>query len=145
VLIQVLIIFGNDGAPKWMKKHILQFERRELADDSEEFAKMLQRALNADEEDLELGLEMNCSMDELSGNICRFLCDSPNAKQDKIPLTNSRVTIRHLSFKTVSVAISSKEDDLKALRLRLEKEEEFMRMKQQENEHGMRILELQWS
>jgi hypothetical protein len=39
------------------------------------------------------------------------------------------------------VAASSKEDDLKALRLQLEKEEELLRMKQQENEH--RILGLQ--
>jgi hypothetical protein len=69
-----------------MKIHILQFEGCELADDSEEFAMMLQRALNADEEHLEftswlLGLKTNCSMDELSGNICRFLCGSPNAEQ----------------------------------------------------------------
>jgi hypothetical protein len=110
---------------------------------------MLQRALNADEEDLEftswlLGLKNNCSMDELSGNICRFLCDSPNAEQDKISLTNSRATIRKLSFKAVSVAASSKEDVLKALRLRLEKEKELLRMKQQENEHRMRILEHKW-
>jgi hypothetical protein len=80
------IIFGTDSAPKWMKIHILQFEGCELADDSEEFAMMLQRALNADEEHLEftswlLGLKTNCSMDELSGNICRFLCGSPNAEQ----------------------------------------------------------------
>jgi hypothetical protein len=64
--LQVLyrIIFGTDGAPKWMKKHILQFEGSEFAADSEEFAIMLQRALNEDEEDLEitrwlLELEMN--------------------------------------------------------------------------------------
>jgi hypothetical protein len=42
------------------------------------------------------------------------------------------------------VAASSKENDLKALRLWLEKEEIVLRMKQQENEHRMRILELQW-
>jgi hypothetical protein len=43
--LQVLysIIFGTDGKSKWMKKHILQFEGSELADDSEEFATMLQR------------------------------------------------------------------------------------------------------
>jgi hypothetical protein len=75
-------------------------------------------------------------MDELSVNICHFLCGSPNAEQDKISLRNS-------SFKTVSVAASSKKDDLNALRLRLEKEEELLRMKQQENEHRMRILKLQ--
>jgi hypothetical protein len=53
--LQVLyfIIFETDGAPKWMKKHILQFEGFDLADDSEEFAMKLQRALKADEEDLE--------------------------------------------------------------------------------------------
>jgi hypothetical protein len=61
-------------------------------------------------------------MDELSGNICRFLCGSPNAEQDKVSLTNSRVTIQYSSFKTVSVAASTKEDDLKALSLRFEKE-----------------------
>jgi hypothetical protein len=82
-----------------MKKHILQFEGCE----AEEFATMLQRALNAGEEDLEftswlLGLETNCSMDELSGNICRFLCGSPNAEQDEISLTNSRVTMCYSSF-----------------------------------------------
>jgi hypothetical protein len=82
-------------------------------------------------------------MDELSGNICHFLCGSPNAEQDKISLRNSRVIIRNSSFKTVSVAASSKKDDLNALRLRLEKEEELLRMKQQENEHRMRILKLQ--
>jgi hypothetical protein len=149
--LQVLyrIIFGTDGAPKWMKKHILQLEGCELANDSDEFGMMLERALNADEEDLEftswlLGLKTNCSMDELSGNVCRFLCSSPNAEQDKISLTNSRVTIQKSSFKTVSVAASTKKDDLKSLRLRLEKEEELLRMKQQENEHRMRILELQW-
>jgi hypothetical protein len=48
-----MIIFETDGAPKWMKKHILQFEGFDLADDSEEFAMKLQRALKADEEDLE--------------------------------------------------------------------------------------------
>jgi hypothetical protein len=87
-----------------MKKHILQFEGCE-ADDSEEFATMLQRALNADEKDVEftswlLGLETNCSMDELSGNICGFLCGSPNAEHDEISLTNSnsRVTMRHSNF-----------------------------------------------
>jgi hypothetical protein len=137
------IIFGTDGAPKWMKKHILQIEGCELAD---EFAMMLQRALNAGEKDLEftsclLGSKTNCSTDELSGNICRFLRGSPNAEQEKISSTNSRVKIRHSSFKTVSVAASS--DDLKALRLRLEREEELLRMKQQENEHRMRIFELQ--
>jgi hypothetical protein len=74
--LQVLyrIVFGTNGSPKWIMKHILQFEGCELANDSEEFAMMLQRALNADEEDLEftswlLGLETNCSIDELSGNI----------------------------------------------------------------------------
>jgi hypothetical protein len=50
-------VVGTDGAPKWMKKNILQFEGCELADDSEEFAMMIQRGvrtqLNADEEDLE--------------------------------------------------------------------------------------------
>jgi hypothetical protein len=53
--LQVLyrIIFGTDGAPKWMKKHILQFEGCELADYSEQFAMMLQRALNMDEKDLD--------------------------------------------------------------------------------------------
>jgi hypothetical protein len=50
-----------------MKKQILQFEGCELADDSEEFAMMLQSALNADKENLEfpswlLGLETNCSL-----------------------------------------------------------------------------------
>jgi hypothetical protein len=74
---------------------------------------MLQRALNTDKKDLEftswlLGLETNYSMDELSGNISRFLCGSPNAEQDKIFLTNSRVTIQYSSFNTVSVAASSK-------------------------------------
>jgi hypothetical protein len=92
-------VVGTDGAPKWMKKNILQFEGCELADDSEEFAMMIQRGvrtqLNADEEDLEftswlLGLETNCSMDELmSGNIYRILCGLPNAELDKISLTNS--------------------------------------------------------
>jgi hypothetical protein len=60
-------------------------------------------------------------MDELSGNICRFLYGSPNAEQQKISLANSRVTLQHSTFKTVSVAASSKEDDPKALRLWLEK------------------------
>jgi hypothetical protein len=82
-------------------------------------------------------------MDELSGKICHFLCGSPNAEQDKISLRNSRVIIRNSSFKTVSVAASLKKDDLNALRLGLEKEEELLRMKQQENEHRMRILKLQ--
>jgi hypothetical protein len=81
-------------------------------------------------------------MDELSGDIFRFLCASPNAEQYQISSMNSRVTIQHSSLTTVSVAASSKKDDLKALRLRLEKEEELLRMKQQENEHRIRILEL---
>jgi hypothetical protein len=78
-------------------------------------------------------------MDELSGNICRFLCGSPNAEQDKISLPNSKVTIRDSSFKTVSVAALSKEDDLNALKLRLDKGKGMLQMKQQENENRMRI------
>jgi hypothetical protein len=41
-------IFGtDDDEPKWVKKQILRLERCELADDSEEFAWMLNKAFEA--------------------------------------------------------------------------------------------------
>jgi hypothetical protein len=54
--LQVLyrIIFGTDCEPRWEKTPILYLEECKLADDSEKFARMLDRALNVTEEVFEV-------------------------------------------------------------------------------------------
>jgi hypothetical protein len=57
-------------------------------------------------------------IDELSENICHFLCSSMNVKRCEIHSTNSSVVTRRYwtSFKTVSIVALSNQDDLKASR-----------------------------